>query len=378
MRFIFFMILAFGISGDVLAQDGQPILLQNPSFEDKPAAGKPPKGWYDCGFPGESPPDVQPADNLSLNPFFEVTQTAQDGDTYLGLVFRDNDTWEMVSQRLSTPLEAGKCYEFSIYLCKSAVYKSLSRKTNEEELYTTPGKFKIWGGSGYCNKLELLDQTPVIKNTRWIQYNFQFKPTKNISHLVFEAHYNTPVLFPTNGNLLVDNASPIFPVPCDDDEPITEPVVIEPVPIEPEPTPDPVVVAPEPTRPAAKLEGLNKYELRVGQTIRIDKLYFTADSYEITPKSFQALDDLYNFLRENQNVKLEIGGHTNNTPSTEYCDRLSTNRAKSVAEYLVAKGVSVKQLEYKGYGKRVPVVSNKTADGRKRNQRVEVKILELG
>jgi len=59
----------------------------------------------------------------------------------------------------------------------------------------------------------------------------------------------------------------------------------------------------------------------------------------------------------------------------EYCDLLSTARAKSVADYLVAKGIPATQVTYKGYGKRAPLVSNDTARGRKRNQRVEIKVL---
>ncbi|MBK8922192.1 MAG: OmpA family protein [Saprospirales bacterium] len=74
---------------------------------------------------------------------------------------------------------------------------------------------------------------------------------------------------------------------------------------------------------------------------------------------------------------IEIGGHTNSTPPDEFCDRLSTARAKSAADYLIAKGVDPKRVVYKGYGKRNPVASNTTADGRRMNQRVEIKILAL-
>ena len=74
---------------------------------------------------------------------------------------------------------------------------------------------------------------------------------------------------------------------------------------------------------------------------------------------------------------VEIGGHTNGIPEHAYCDRLSTQRAKAVAEYLVRRGIKQGRLKYKGYGKRQPVATNKTPDGRKRNQRVEIKILSL-
>lgn len=74
---------------------------------------------------------------------------------------------------------------------------------------------------------------------------------------------------------------------------------------------------------------------------------------------------------------VEIGGHTNSIPPHEYCDRLSTARAQNVAEYLREKGILVEQVQFKGYGKRVPIASNETAAGRLKNQRVELKIISM-
>lgn len=62
----------------------------------------------------------------------------------------------------------------------------------------------------------------------------------------------------------------------------------------------------------------------------------------------------------NPNVIVEIGGHTNGIPSHEYCDRLSTERAKAIVDYLSNKGIARKRLQYKGYGKRNPVDTNNT------------------
>ena len=117
--------------------------------------------------------------------------------------------------------------------------------------------------------------------------------------------------------------------------------------------------------------------LRSGQTINMQKLQFDADSVKIREDARPILDEVYQFLNNNASIVVEIGGHTNNLPPPAYCDSLSTARAKAVAEYLVAKGISSERVFYKGYGKRKPVFSNATADGRRRNQRVEIKILRL-
>ncbi len=126
------------------------------------------------------------------------------------------------------------------------------------------------------------------------------------------------------------------------------------------------------------MTGLDAKKVRVGQVLRINNLYFQADSTEITEKSKPVLDEIFDFLSNNPDIIVEIGGHTNNIPTTEYCDKLSTERAKNVAEYLIRKGIDKSRVSYKGYGKRKPIASNSTASGRKRNQRVEMKILSIG
>ena len=118
-------------------------------------------------------------------------------------------------------------------------------------------------------------------------------------------------------------------------------------------------------------------KLKIGQTIPIKKLYFDADSTKLTSVSEPTLNELYEFLIKNENIDIEVGGHTNNVPADEFCDRLSTARAKSVANYLWAKGIRKDRIVYVGYGKRKPIATNKTPDGRKRNQRVELKILNV-
>ncbi len=118
-------------------------------------------------------------------------------------------------------------------------------------------------------------------------------------------------------------------------------------------------------------------KLEVGQTLTVNELFFQADSTIIEKESFPSLDEVHEFLVNNPKITIEIGGHTNSLPKDEYCDRLSTARAKNVAEYLHNKGITKQQVTYKGYGKRNPVASNRTEAGRKRNQRVEIKILTL-
>ncbi|HMP13230.1 MAG TPA: OmpA family protein [Saprospiraceae bacterium] len=373
-------------------QGALPIQLTNPSFEDIPRHSHVPRGWYDCGFPGESPPDTQP------DPTFRVSKSAYDGETYLGMVVRDNDTWEAISQKLTRSMDKSTCYELSLYAARSESYVSVSRITDDQANYVTPVKVRIYGGFDYCDKQYLLGETKLIINTRWLEYRIKLEPIANYTHIVIEAFYNTPTLFPYNGNVLLDKLSDLIPVPCEQPiaettEPPKAPEVKKPpvTPTSPPKTPStpptttpktpPVVVEKKEEPPVVienkKISELNRADLKEGSTIRLDNLYFEVNKAVITNGSYAVLDEIYAFLSRNPEVIVEIGGHTNGVCDDEYCNRLSTNRAKAVYDYIVKKGIDKNRLQYKGYGRRQPIADNNTPDGRRKNQRVEIKVLSF-
>jgi len=209
MKTIFLsVIISFLFSTSIFCQS-EVIHLKNPSFEDYPRAERVPSGWVDCGFPGESPPDTHPSGA------FNVTQAPANGQSYLGMAVRDNDTWEGVGQKLTSPLIGGVCYAFRINLCRSNLYVSLSRHNGKQVNYVEPVKLVLWGGNSFCEKLEKLAETPLIEHADWQPYLFTFQPEKEYRYIKLEAFYKQPILFPYNGNLLVDNASAIIPFSCD-------------------------------------------------------------------------------------------------------------------------------------------------------------------
>jgi outer membrane protein OmpA-like peptidoglycan-associated protein len=364
---------------------GDTVYLKNPSFEDVPEqSAKNIEKWYDCGklnFPGESAPDIHPGK------FWDNNLPASDKATYLGLVVRDNATYESVSQRLDTMLMAGKCYRFTINLAKAANYKSRSHARGDTVLvnYTTPAVLRIWGGYGFCGVNELLAESKPVSNESWQIYNFEFRPKYNVRAITLQAYFKTPTLMPYNGNILVDGASPIVRVLCPGEIAVAKPKTNLPphkrnkqnTPPTPGKKPDTAVAATTQTPVPKILTELNKNTIKVGQTIEIKSLEFAADTSAISKTSYLVLDELFLFLKANPNLEIEIGGHTNNVPTDAYCDRLSTSRAKVVAEYLVNRGLNSEKIQFKGYGKRKPKADNRTSVGRKANQRVEIKIISL-
>jgi len=214
------------------ATSQQVIELKNPSFEDAPHAGSiyggEIKGWTDCGieyFLNETPPDIHlgmEPDNEELVPFFAVRQPAAEGFTFLGLVVRDNETYEAVAQELSEPLQKGKCYEFSIDLARSLTYISPysynAPETNENsKKYTRPAVLRIYGSNTPCGKTQLLATSDPVKNSEWKQYDFFFTPEKTYHYFIISAFYEVPLLIPYNGNILLDNASDIVEIDCVDE-----------------------------------------------------------------------------------------------------------------------------------------------------------------
>ena len=185
------------------------IHFKNPSFEGTPMLGGRfgplPEGWFDCGFRGETPPDIHPVPNSA----FEVDTYPFDGETYLGMVTRDNDTWEKVVQKLENPIKANTCYSFSVALARSDSYFSVSRLTNQPVYFTTPIKLKVYGGNEFCSKEQFLAETDLINHIDWKIYELNFVPEKDFNFILFEVFYEEPTLFSYNGNILLDALSPI-------------------------------------------------------------------------------------------------------------------------------------------------------------------------
>ena len=211
---IIYLLLSVLVFPTIAQQDS--INLINPSFEDTPRKGsgvyKSIKGWVDCGFiffPEESPPDIHPVD------FWSVTKGPSDGQTYLGLVVRDNESWETVSAKTDKTLKKDHCYQLDIDLSMSENYVSPTRLDPKKiENFKNPVVFRMYGGNSFCSKDEILIKTPPVNHNEWMTYNLRFKPKSSYDHIVIEAFYKLPILTPYNGHILVDNIRNFREFPC--------------------------------------------------------------------------------------------------------------------------------------------------------------------
>ena len=107
-----------------------------------------------------------------------------------------------------------------------------------------------------------------------------------------------------------------------------------------------------------------------------DSVKFPVNAHALSPEAEARLKELADRLKsENQNVYLEIQGHTDSTGSKEHNDKLGEERAEAVRRYLNEQGVPLNRVATISYGPDVPVASNDTREGRAQNRRVVVVVL---
>ncbi len=116
--------------------------------------------------------------------------------------------------------------------------------------------------------------------------------------------------------------------------------------------------------------------IEVGQVFRLNNVFFDFDKFFLRPESFTELNRVVKFLEDYPNIEIEMSAHTDSRGSDDYNIVLSQNRAKSVIDYILSKGISPLRIVSKGYGETKPVATNETDDGRQLNRRVEFTIMK--
>jgi gliding motility-associated-like protein len=145
-------------------------IFSNPSFEGTPAIGQSPPFWSTdlTGCGGYSTPDIQPG-------FWGNYLVPHQGNSYLGMVARNNGTSEGIFQRLPSSLFQGDCYSFTIHLAKAIDY----------EAHGNPAVLEIWSGDDRCQVRELLWSSPSIQHTAWLPYKVNFTPSVTREYIIF-------------------------------------------------------------------------------------------------------------------------------------------------------------------------------------------------
>ncbi|MCW3804830.1 OmpA family protein [Plebeiibacterium marinum] len=116
--------------------------------------------------------------------------------------------------------------------------------------------------------------------------------------------------------------------------------------------------------------------IQVGEHVVLNNVFFETDSYVLRSQSEVELDKIVKFLSQNSTVKVQVLGYTDNVGSEGYNLELSNKRAQQVYQYFIDAGISANRLSFKGKGMSDPIESNDTEEGRAKNRRTELKIVE--
>lgn len=118
-------------------------------------------------------------------------------------------------------------------------------------------------------------------------------------------------------------------------------------------------------------------KLEVGTVSILRNIYFDYGKATFKDASYSELNKLENMLKQNERVRIEIAGHTDNVSSAAFNMKLSLKRANAVKDFLVSKGIDTRRVTTVGYGEERPIASNDDEkDGRELNRRVEFKVLD--
>jgi outer membrane protein OmpA-like peptidoglycan-associated protein len=141
-----------------------------------------------------------------------------------------------------------------------------------------------------------------------------------------------------------------------------------PTPAEP---PKPAPPPPEPARPVPPPPPPPTKAAPV-----FENVYFYENKTNIDPVAAKALDRNGMILKENPNIRVEVGGHTDAQGSEVANQKISEKRAESAKKYVIDKfNIPGDQMIIKGYGSKKPIADDKTKEGRAKNRRVEFKVI---
>lgn len=290
----------------------------------------------------------------------EESDQARTGEKMIGIlthnpISKRSDTWREYAQtKLDQPLEEGKIYHIEfwakrhrqanmasnnlgVYLGKAPIveknYEPITEMTlalNENEIINPdePQWVKISG-----DYTALGGEKFFILGNFFDNENTVFKDVKNIGEPAWENPY-----------YLVDDISLREII-------IEEAIVEEPV--------------------------FENVKIEKGQIIRLDRIYFDFDKWDLLPTSNEQLDELTVLLNRYPSMKIAIHGHTDSKGSETYNEVLSNHRSKAVHDYLLNQNIDYSRLEFQGFGEIKPVDTNSTDEGRQNNRRVEFVVLEI-
>ncbi len=117
--------------------------------------------------------------------------------------------------------------------------------------------------------------------------------------------------------------------------------------------------------------------IELNKITTLKNIQFETNSFLLKEISKVELNKLFQLLTDNPTIKIEVDGHTDNVGKLVDNLKLSTNRAKTVVDYLIEKGIAAQRLQYKGFGATKPIADNANEAGKAANRRTEFTVIGM-
>ena len=345
-------------------------LVKNPSFEEYENCPKS-LGNFDedvihWSVPTEGSTDYFNGCSIAMGTpkNFNGTQPADFGKGYAGLyLYAPDDYREYLQAELSQTLTKGKKYQVSFYV-------SLAERSDfaVKEFGVLFSKNKmIVSGKKELSKKKIYQHKENDYNFMEIGYSNFYSDTKDwiLVHTQFIAKGTERYL--TMGNFKSNARTRMFKTKRNAKQGAyyyVDLVLVEPAKIM--------------TSKKGLAESNSHYE-----TYALDKKYifenllFQFDKFKIQEESKREMEELFNYMNTDATLHITILGHTDSVGSDEYNKKLSSRRAKVVAEYLQNLGLPEDRIDWNGQGGAIPIATNNNEAGRRENRRVEFVITKL-
>ncbi len=358
-----FSIFNNGDSQDEITRDTGINLIPNPSFEKfrnkNPDLNAEASVVYrnylsKWGSPTKSTPDLIYTYNDG------VSDQARTGEKMVGILTHNpnskrSDTWREYAQvKLTQSLEEGKNYHIEFWVKR---HRQANMASNNIGAYLGKAPIVEKNYEPITDMPLAVNQTNIINpdEPKWEKISGDYIAYGGEKFLIIGNFYNNEnTTFKSVKNL----GEPAWgnPYYLLDDVSIREIIIEEPI-------------VEEPVFENVKIEE--------GQIIRLDRIYFDFDKWDLLPASNEQLDELVGLLNSYPSMRIAVHGHTDSKGSDRYNEVLSDRRSKAVHDYLLNHAVEYSRLEYKGFGEVKPVDTNDSDEGRQNNRRVEFLVLEL-
>lgn len=310
-------------------------------------------GWYQ---PSQGTPDFF----VSGTNFFG-NQIAHVGKKYLGFYLHsESDKYcEYIAQELDNKLTKGEKYLISFYLSLSdnsdiAISSIGIAFTSEKKYYKTKKRLKL-------NSVNY-EGDSVIKSNNWMKINLYYVATGLETNLIignFKDYKKYKV------EKIANRPPKNFAYYYIDDVTIYS---IKDTIKKAKLTLDTVKVKVD------TVKSVSQYDEALASSIILKDINFETDKSELLSSSYKELDELVHYLKQNPLFKIEVNGYTDNTGKETDNLKLSEERAKTVVNYLIQKGIDEKRTTYKGNGSNNPIAPNDTEVNKAKNRRVEFKL----